>query len=88
MFRLEVCMGMVGILRNLWEIHRNTTRMELKLTGFPQVWDLLLWEFCQEIRQVRLDNLGIIKIIHHTLCPEKKWPPKYVYIFSKIKNFI
>ena len=70
--RLEVCTGMgtAGIPRNPREIRgngyryrRNTAGMELKLAGFPQVWDLL----SREIRGFHLENLGAIEILDYTM---------------------
>jgi len=51
-------MGTAGIPRkkrgNGYRYRGNTAEMELKLAGFPQVWDLL----SREIRGVHLENLG------------------------------
>jgi len=63
-------MGTAGILWNPWKIHGNgyiyrgnTVGMELKLAGFPQVWDLLSREICG----VHLENLGAIDILDYTM---------------------
>jgi len=69
---LQVCTGMgtAGIPRNPREIpgngyryRGNTAVMELKLAGFPRVWDIL----SQEIRGVHLESLGAIDILDYTM---------------------
>jgi len=46
---------MAGIRGNGYRYLGNTAGMELKLAGFPRVWDLL----SREIRGVHLENLGV-----------------------------